>query len=101
MTHIKEKLVDALDATLETLYGVYVNWDISNAMIESCKTKLNFMKDNPGFDIHTNEEQEFEIIEDCKKSIESYDKQAAVLEPIVKHLKDALKEAEQYEEFLK
>ena len=101
MTQIKNQIEETLNATLEELYGIYTSWDISKATIESCKTKLNFMKDNPGFDIHTNEEQEFEIIEDCKKSIESYDKQAAVLEPIVKHLKDALKEAEQYEEFLK
>ena len=43
----------------------------------------------------------FEIIADCENSIDNYGKIAAVLEPIVEHLKKAIKEAEQYEEFLK
>ena len=101
MTEIKTKLEETLNATLEKLYDVYVSWDVSKAMIESCKTKLNFMKDNPGFDLHTNEEEEFEIIADCENSIDNYGKIAAVLEPIVELLKKAIKEAEQYEEFLK
>lgn len=101
MNQLKDKLEETLNAALEELYGVYVSWDVSKAMIESCKTKLAFMKDNPGFDLHTNEEEEFEIIADCENSIDNYGKIAAVLEPIVEHLKRAIKEAEQYEEFLK
>ena len=102
MTHVKEKLVDALDATLEELYTVYANWDMNNAYAQLCKTKLTFAKDYPEFDLEANEEGDLvDEMRDNERDAETCGNLASVLEPIAQYLRKALKEAELYEEFLK
>ena len=101
MTYVKEKLVDALDATLKELYNTYTDWDMNNYSVQLCKTKLTFMKDYPEFNMDTNEENLIDIMEDNERSAENCSKLVSMLEPIAQYLKNALKEAEQYEEFLK